>query len=621
MNIIYEEDSTLKAGTIIEDNLASVQIESLHGKRTKLKASHVLFRFQTKSLPEFLQAVQKQIEELETEFLWECAGENEFHFLNFSQEYFGKQPSPVESVALLFKLHQSPMYFYKKAKGSFKAAPADNLKAALLAQQKRQQEQALLEQHTQSFKQFVLPDGFAKERLSLFYAPNKNSLMYKAFTQAHHDLNLSKHQLLMKCGAIPNIHDYHLDKFLYNYFPDGTDFPALMQPLDFDWQTLPKAEVPAFSIDDSTTTEIDDAFSVQLLENGHYRIGIHIAAPALGILPDSEVDKISQQRLSTVYMPGKKITMMPPEAIAQFTLKEGRICPAMTLYVEVEAANFTILGCDTIIEQVFIADNLRHESLRELFNHETIAHLSLEHLPEPAAYPHQKELFILWHFAKALEALRGKRDSQRDNFYDYSFIIQEDRVQITKRERNSPIDRIVEELMILVNSQWAEQLEAAHITALYRVQENGKVRMSTQPGRHQGIGVERYMWSSSPLRRYVDLINQRQLIAWLRDEEPIYSRDEKNTLFQVLRGFETTYVAYLTFQRWMERYWCLRYLMQENIKHVSGIVHKDNHVRLDDLPITLHVPYLPDIPQGERITLEIGAIDLLELTADAQFAH
>ena len=99
---------------------------------------------------------------------------------------------------------------------------------------------------------------------------------------------------------------------------------------------LPVADVRAFSIDDRTTTEIDDAFSVRELANGHHEIGIHIAAPALvDSRAASPLDAIARARLSTVYMPGRKITMLPEVAIEAFTLCEGRSPPALSLYVEV----------------------------------------------------------------------------------------------------------------------------------------------------------------------------------------------------------------------------------------------------------------------------------------------
>src|SRR6202011_5610039 len=110
-------------------------------------------------------------------------------------------------------------------------------------------------------------------------------------------------------------------RFLFGAFPRGTDFPRIdVRPTVPD---LPLAAVRAFSIDDAMTTEIDDAFSVRALPNGHLEIGIHIAAPALAIPRGSPLDAIARGRLSTVYMPGRKITMLPDDVIQRFTLAAG----------------------------------------------------------------------------------------------------------------------------------------------------------------------------------------------------------------------------------------------------------------------------------------------------------
>ena len=167
----------------------------------------------------------------------------------------------------------------------------------------------------------------------LLYKPDKNALEWKALAAACDALQTNPVTLLAECGAIPSSHDYHFNAFLAQAFPRGIAFPA--------WGTLPAlpepplAAVRAFSIDDATTTEIDDALSVRELPNGNCEVGIHIAAPALSIARGSPLDAIARARLSTVYMPGRKITMLPEAAIDAFTLAEGQTPPALSLYAEV----------------------------------------------------------------------------------------------------------------------------------------------------------------------------------------------------------------------------------------------------------------------------------------------
>jgi len=135
--------------------------------------------------------------------------------------------------------------------------------------------------------------------------------------------------------------------------------------------------------------------------------------------------------------------------------------------------------------------------------------------------------------------------------------------------------------------------------------------MTTSPLPHEGLGVECYAWSSSPLRRYCDLLNQWQLIALLQNEPPPFPPKSAN-LLAAMRDFELTYAAYAEFQRGMERYWCLRWLRQEDAHVVLGHVLRESLVRLDDIPLVLRVPSLPDLPRGAHVQLSIEGIDLLE---------
>jgi len=173
-------------------------------------------------------------------------------------------------------------------------------------------------------------------------------------------------------------------------------------------------------------------------------------------------------------------------------------------------------------------------------------------------------------------------------------------------------------LMILANSTWGAMLRDAGVAALYRVQTVGKVRMTTAAAAHEGLGVDCYAWSSSPLRRYVDLVNQWQLIAHLRGETPPFTAKSAEFL-AALRDFELTYAAYAEFQRGMERYWCLRWLRQQQESVMAARVLRESLVRLEHLPLVLRVPSLPVLDRGIRVRLNIEDIDLLDAECRARF--
>ncbi len=609
MNILYEEDGSFRVGSIMTDNTTSLQVEGLSGKRSKVKAANVMLRFTQPSLGEFMAQAEALSESIEVEFLWECCPTDEFDSAQIAAEYFGHTPSALEAAATLIRLHGAPIYFHKKGKGRYRAAPPDVLKAALAGAEKKRQQQALQARMTEQLSRFELPAGFAEHLANLLYKPDRNTIEVKALEAACAATHLTAAHLLHRCGALPSAHDYHLQKFLFDHFPKGTGFPAITLST---WGDLPLSGANAFSIDDATTTEIDDAFSVERLANGNWRVGVHIAAPTLGLPRDSDGDKVAAERLSTVYMPGKKITMLPDNVVEAFTLCADHVCPALSMYNEIDGETLAILGHESRVERIHVAANLRHDTLEPLFNEETLA--SGKH-----DYPYAQELAFLWNLVQKLEAVRGKPSDNSMQQVDYNFHIDNERVSITQRRRGSPIDKVVSELMILVNSEWGKHLADHGFVGIYRTQQSGKVKMSTVAAPHQGLGVAQYMWSSSPLRRYVDMVNQRQIIAMLRGEEPVYPKNDP-ALYATMRDFDTMYGIYNEFQRSMERYWCLRWLQQEDIKQTEAIVLRENLVRLPNIPLVFRVPSLPELlPANTRVLLTIGEIDLLEMTVNASF--
>jgi exoribonuclease-2 len=325
---------------------------------------------------------------------------------------------------------------------------------------------------------------------------------------------------------------------------------------------------------------------------------------------DTALDRAARERLSTVYFPGGKITMLPQGAIERYTLEAPRLCPVLSLYAELTPAR-ELVGTETRLERVKIAENLRHESLERVFNEATLADDAVAH-PEAAA------LTTLWRWTTELEALRRGGAPETEQRPEFAFRIENDRVEVSRRMRGTPIDKVVSELMIFVNSRWGASLAASATPAIYRVQGGGKVRMSTVPGAHVGLGVEQYVWASSPLRRYIDLVNQRQMIALTRGEAPPYGAGDER-LPAVMREFESAYDAYAEFQRSMERYWSLRWLLQENVDTVEALVLRESLCRFADLPLVLRVPSVPPSAAGTRVLLDVSRIDLLELTLHCEF--
>lgn len=621
MNVLFEEDGAFKTGTIMADNDASLQIETASGKRSKVKAANVLLRFNDPAAGALLDAAQPLAADIEAEFLWECIADGELPFADIAQEYYGHPPKAVEATAILLALQAAPVYFHRKGKGRFRKAPADILQAALAGLEKKRQQALAIERMVEQLQAGQLPAEYPAMLDQLLYQPDRNRLETKALEAACAATGESAPQLLMRCGALRSAYDYHYRRFLREQFPQGTAFPPVDAPaLPANLASFPHADIRAFSIDDAATTEIDDAFSVQALPGIGWRIGIHIASPGSGFQPGSPLDAIARERLSTVYMPGNKITMLPDAEVDRFTLAAGRDCPALSLYLNINDS-MDIVSHESRQEIVPIAANLRHHDLEPLFNEQTLS----EGLGD---FPFRDELQLLWKLALACEHRRGKSSTMQGN-NDYNFYIDGDlsdpatdpetcRVDIQERKRGSPLDKLVAELMIVANSTWGALLAEKKVAGIYRAQVGGKVRMTTSPLPHEGLGVAQYAWSTSPLRRYVDLLNQWQLAACINGDTAPFGQ-KSDQLFAAMRDFDLTYSAYAEFQRGMERYWCLRWLKQNEVSEINATVRREDLVKLDHLPLLLRVPSLPELKPGSRVRLSIERSNYLTLDLGCRY--
>nr|WP_208299980.1 RNB domain-containing ribonuclease [Aquabacterium sp. A08] len=611
---------------------SSLQIELDTGKRVKVKAANVLLRFDKPAPAALMGAAQALAPEIELDLAWEFAPDTEFGYADLARDYFSAQATLEQQVAALLRLTDAPHYFRRAGKGRFKKAPPEILQQALAAIEKKQQVQAQIDGWTAELAAGTCPEPIRQQLYKILFKPDKNAPEYKAVVHAARETHLAPLALLQQAGAITNAYQFHWQRFLFEHFPKGTGFPALQAPPVAD--ELPLASVQAFSVDDSSTTEIDDALSVQGLGTGTVVLGIHIAAPGLAIAPDSPIDQVARQRLSTVYMPGHKITMLPDEVVQTYTLEAGAPRPALSLYLTLDETELTVQASDTRLERVPIAHNLRHDQLDQA--------ITADWLQDPAApagapladdiaalRPELSFLFRLAQVCKARrEVVRGKPETF--NRPDYTFKLEgvqgdaphgDETVRIGTRSRGAPLDLMVAEAMILANSTWGQLLADHGVPGIYRSQVSlapgMKVRMGAKALPHAGIGVPCYAWSTSPLRRYTDLVNQWQIIACVRHGKTAALaapfRPKDTALFAVISAFDAAYTAYNQFQNGMERYWTLHYLQQHGITELTATLIKDRLVRADDLPLVLNVLGADGLPRGAHLRVRLGQIDDIAL--------
>ena len=294
-------------------------------------------RFEKPAPAELISAAQKIQLSIDPALAWEFSPEEEFGFADLAQEYFatdGKGASQQQQAATLFRLFESPHYFRRAGKGRFRKADAQTIQLALAAIEKKKQVALQIAAWVAELGAGRCPDAIREQLYKILFKPDKNAPEYKAVVEASRATHLPPLALLQQAGAIASAYQFHWKRFLFENFPKGTGFPAVEAPAIRD--ELPLAAAQAFSIDDSATTEIDDALSVQGLGTGTVTVGIHIAAPGLAVQPGDAVDKLGRARLSTVYMPGYKVTMLPDDVVQAYTLIGAQ---ALTDLLRAEADN------------------------------------------------------------------------------------------------------------------------------------------------------------------------------------------------------------------------------------------------------------------------------------------
>ena len=642
MYALFEDAGKFQTGRILSEAESSAQIELESGKRLKAKSANILLKFDKPS-PNVLMAEATALSAtIELDLAWEFAPSDEFSFQELAQEYFSDNATLTEQTAALISLFQAPHYFRRSGKGKFKKASADVLQQALAAIEKKKLIQQQIEAWALALGEGSCPEPIAAQLYKILFKPDKNAAEYKAVVEASRATHLAPLALLQKAGAITSAYEFHWQRFLFDNFPKGIGFPALEAPVIKN--TLPTSTAQAYSIDDSQTTEIDDALSVQGLGTGEVVVGIHIAAPALALTPGHAIDQIARQRLSTVYMPGNKITMLPDHVVQTYTLQEGRDCPAVSLYLRVNESTLDILGSETRVEQVFIAANLRHDMLDDVVTEAWLANPATvlpagKNIPQ---MPHA-QLAFLYRLAQQRKAQREVVRGKPENFNrpDYNFRVitlddqapkGDERVEISQRHRGAPLDLMVAEAMILANSTWGQWLADLGVPGIYRSQASllpgVKVRMGTKALPHAGIGVPCYAWSTSPLRRYTDLVNQWQIIACAQHGNtaalaaPFKPKDVD--LFSIISAFEAAYSSYNGYQSSMERFWTLQYLQQNAVEEVEATVFKSFEgeppmARADNLPLVLPVIGSGNLARGTRVLLRISGIDNISLDVHGQF--
>ena len=720
--VLFEDEGQLKVGEVLSEAPASVQLALPGGRRLKVKMAQIVMRLDAAPPATLLTDAEALCASMDVALLWEFAPADDVGFELLASDYFGDKPSVVQRCAMLLCLQAAPIWFQRRGRGLFRAQERAQIDKALAAVEKRKRLEAQIQAWAEELGAGLWPrqwqgqghrpgDGaeavdthadatsLAVDPIALLVRPDKQSIAYRALEAAARSCRMSMAQVVLRSGVIADAGYLHRAAFAREQFPRGLEphcphdaLVAALEALRARVDALPLAAVRAFSVDDSSTTEIDDALSVQWhagpmsarlasqtssgqavptgpasqTSSGQAvpwcTVGVHIAVPCLLVEPGNPWDQIARERMSTVYAPGEKIQMLPEAIVRAFSLDEGGPRPALSLYLHL-GENYQVIGEESRLEQVPIHANLRHDRLEECVTEEAVQgwweafpgaarpHAEAEpllnrtqgpdtadRLPDTESHPMQglqaasahhveadpvldlrAELALLWRLALHWRATREEQRGRPEARYrrDFQFRIDGDTVEIVERMRDTPLDRIVAECMILANARWARQLALNRLPGIFRSQQMGKARMTTHPMTHQGLGVSHYIWATSPLRRYADLVNQRQLLALATRQRPPFVGEDTD-LHAVIAGFDARYDAYAVYQERMERFWSMRWVEQGGLRRHLAVALREQRVRLVHAPLVLALADLPEGFAGRRLWIEVLRMDWVDLAVEAR---
>ncbi|MBE9058499.1 ribonuclease catalytic domain-containing protein [Sphaerospermopsis sp. LEGE 08334] len=397
------------------------------------------------------------------------------------------------------------------------------------------------------------------------------------------------------------------------------DFP----PADLDTNRLDLTHLKVYTIDDESTTEIDDGLSCEILADGRQRLWVHIADPTRWLMPEDDLDLEARKRGSTVYLPTGMIPMFPEVlATGPMSLVQGKICCALSFGV--------VLDDTGAVEDYTIHPSLIKPTYRLTYEDvDEMLELGVQAEPEIEAIANLAQKRKTWRYNQGAISI---------NMPEAMIKVKDDDISIDILE-DSPSRQLVAEMMILAGEVAARYGQTHNIPLPFRGQPQpelppeeellqlpaGFVRfcalrrcmpkseMSITPVRHAGLGLDTYTQATSPIRRYSDLLTHFQLKAHLRGEDLPFSAEQ---LKEVMMTVTTTTQELTMVERQTNRYYALEYLRRnpEEIWEVTVLMwlREDSNlalILLEDLGLQLPMVFRRSVSLGEQVLVKVSIAD------------
>ncbi len=561
---------------------------------------------------------------------------------NLAELYFADRPTPEQVAGLATHLEEQTPHFERQDNAYF-ARSAEDMRQMLLRDRRQKRSTAAKTRILDELTRGLLPDSpteaecqFIEELRSFAVfgdeyprARTVKSLL-KQYFPGSGDLQRHAFALLAAAGHLSPDEPLEIERAcLPVHFPPEAEeqASAIAEPPPYpDRRDL--TDTPTFTIDHPGTLDRDDALSAERLGEDRIRVGIHIADAACLIPIDSAVDQEAYRRISTLYTPEIKVPMVPAVlSDGLCSIVPGQPRPTLTLLATLDDGE--------VVEW-------------ELFPSLVLSTGALTYQEADSSLlsgkgPFLPQLQALNAAANRLRSRRAEAGAYMTERPDLSIEINDasvgsTRVSVHVSPRDTPSKRIVMEMMVLCNKLMARFCVANSIPAAYRIQPERTsdaaaernydpvsnyrlmrsirpAKISTLPGRHHGLGVREYLQATSPIRRFLDLVIQRQIACTLAGSQPPYSEESVAGIAQRAE-VQRKELASVEGQR--RRYWILRFFeqrMSEGRTDYDAIVLEPHRrgpslLELTNFPFRVQAELPTGVSAGDRVALRLGDVDL-----------
>ena len=596
--------------------------------------------YESSEIDSFLAEVEPYIDPSSLEVAWEMLSEDkETATPQQMAELLFSETTPVACYAAHCMLSDDKIYFKQKS-DYYEPRPAsqvEEIKHQLEVQAEKEKEKAEFIEHLKQALAGEPIEWSESERLRLeaiekvaLQVGNASKLAQETIKEAGRNCDpKGAFELLVDLGWWSKHENLFLRRSAYptTFSKKVLDVvqPRLQSdPADNDDNRLDLTYLKVCTIDDESTTEIDDGLSVEYLEDGTAKIWIHIADPTRIVEPGDELDLEARRRSTSLYLPTGMVPMFPPElATGPMSLVQGQVCSALSFGVILDEAGG--------IQSYEIHPSLIKPTYRLTYDDvDEMLQLGVQNEPEIADLAASSYLRRSWR--KAQGAIQIKMPE--------SVIKVKDNEEVTiELIDSSPSRQLVAETMILAGQIGGTFGTENNLPLPYRGQPQPELppeeellqlpagptrfcairscmprsEMSMSPIRHASLGLESYVQVTSPIRRYTDLLSHFQIKAFLRGEELPFSREELQEI--VYSVGSSSYEATLV-ERQTNRYWGLEYL-RRNTDCIWDVLvlrwlRQDEDLGLiliEDLGMELPHRFDRPVTLGERLEMQVTHAD------------